>query len=65
MSRCKNTTISAGLFSGLTALETIIFPTGLTEIGNDAFTNCKGLKSLEFPDRLMKIGESAFLAAPD
>ena len=60
MSRCKNTTISAGLFSGLTALETIIFPTGLTEIGNDAFTNCKGLKSLEFPDRLMKIGESAF-----
>ena len=60
MSRCKNTTISAGLFSRLTALETIIFPTGLTEIGDDAFTNCSGLKSLEFPDSLTKIGKSAF-----
>ena len=60
MSRCKNTTISAGLFDGLTALETIIFPTGLTEIGDNAFTNCKGLKSLEFPNSLTKIGKSAF-----
>ena len=60
MSKCKNTTISAGLFNGLTALETIIFPTGLTEIGDSAFTNCKGLKSLEFPDSLTKIGDSAF-----
>ena len=60
MSKCKNTTISAGLFNGLTALETIIFPTGLTEIGDSAFTNCKGLKSLEFPDSLTTIGESAF-----
>ena len=60
MSRCTNTVISAGLFSGLTALETIIFPTGLTEIGDRAFTNCSGLKSLEFPDSLTKIGESAF-----
>ena len=60
MSKCKNTTISAGLFNGLTALETIIFPTGLTNIGDSAFTNCKGLKSLEFPDSLTEIGESAF-----
>ena len=60
MSRCTDTVISAGLFSGLTALETIIFPTGLTEIGDRAFTNCSGLKSLEFPDSLKKIGESAF-----
>lgn len=60
MSKCKNTTISAGLFNGLTSLETIIFPTGLTEIGDSAFTNCSGLKSLEFPDSLTKIGESAF-----
>lgn len=60
MSRCTDTVISAGLFSGLTALETIIFPTGLTEIGDRAFTNCSGLKSLEFPDSLTKIGESAF-----
>ena len=60
MSKCKDTTISAGLFNGLTALETIIFPTGLTEIGDNAFTNCKGLKSLEFPDSLTKIGDSAF-----
>ena len=60
MSKCKNTTISAGLFNGLTALKTIIFPTGLTEIGDSAFTNCSGLKSLEFPDSLTKIGESAF-----
>ena len=60
MSRCTNTVISAGLFSGLTALETIIFPTGLTEIGDRAFTNCKGLKSLEFPDSLEKIGKNAF-----
>ena len=60
MSRCTNTVISAGLFSGLTALETIIFPTGLTEIGDRVFTNCSGLKSLEFPDSLTKIGESAF-----
>ena len=60
MSRCTDTVISAGLFSGLTALETIIFPTGLTEIGDHAFTNCSGLKSLEFPDSLTKIGESAF-----
>ena len=60
MSRCTDTVISAGLFSGLTALETIIFPTGLTEIGDHAFTNCSGLKSLEFPDSLTKIGGSAF-----
>ena len=60
MSRCTDTVISAGLFSGLTALETIIFPTGLTEIGDRAFTNCSGLKSLEFPDSLTKIGASAF-----
>ena len=60
MSRCTDTVISAGLFSGLTALETIIFPTGLTEIGDRAFTNCSGLKSLEFPDSLKKIGENAF-----
>ena len=60
MSRCTDTVISAGLFSGLTALETIIFPTGLTEIGDRAFTNCSGLKSLEFPDSLTKIGDSAF-----
>ena len=60
MSKCENTTISAGLFNGLTALETIIFPTGLTEIGDRAFTNCSGLTSLEFPDSLTKIGDSAF-----
>ena len=60
MSKCENTTISAGLFNGLTSLETIIFPTGLAKIGDNAFTNCKGLKSLEFPDSLTKIGESAF-----
>ena len=60
MSKCENTTISAGLFNGLTYLETIIFPTGLTKIGDNAFTNCKGLKSLEFPDSLTEIGESAF-----
>ena len=60
MSKCENTTISAGLFNGLTSLETIIFPTGLTKIGDNAFTNCKGLKSLEFPDSLTEIGESAF-----
>ena len=60
MSRCTDTVISAGLFSGLTALETIIFPTGLNKIGDRAFTNCSGLKSLEFPDSLTKIGESAF-----
>ena len=60
MSRCTDTVISAGLFSGLTTLETIIFPTRLTEIGDRAFTNCSGLKSLEFPDSLTKIGESAF-----
>lgn len=46
--------------NGLTSLETIIFPTGLTKIGDNAFTNCKGLKSLEFPDSLTEIGESAF-----
>lgn len=33
MSKCENTTISAGLFNGLTSLETIIFPTGLAKIG--------------------------------
>ena len=60
MSKCENTTISAGLFNGLSSLETIIFPTGLTKIGDNAFTNCKGLKSLEFPDSLTEIGESAF-----
>ena len=60
MSRCTTTEISAGLFNGLNALETIIFPTGLAKIGECAFTNCSGLKSLEFPDNLTEIGESAF-----
>ena len=42
MSRCTTTEISAGLFNGLNALETIIFPTGLTNIGDNAFYKLQG-----------------------
>ena len=65
MSRCTTTEISAGLFNGLNALETIIFPTGLTyisygnginDIGRNAFFGCTGVNVIDL-HRATKIGE--------
>ena len=43
--------------SGLTGLT---LPSGVTEIGNSAFSGCRGLTSLTLPSGVTRIGSSAF-----
>ena len=43
--------------SGLTS---IVVPQGVTEIGIQAFANCKNLASVQCPDTLMQVGRRAF-----
>ncbi|MFN8254450.1 MAG: leucine-rich repeat protein [Bacteroidales bacterium] len=47
-------------FAVASLIETITFPSTLTEIGNAAFAHCDHLKSLVFPDNLIWIGHDAF-----
>lgn len=42
------------------ALETFTIPETVTEIGNQAFMNCKGIKDIDIPSSVTKIGASAF-----
>ena len=46
-------------FSGCTALKTIVFGEGLTDIRYQAFANCTGLESISFPDALRTVGREA------
>ena len=38
----------------------VVIPDGVTEIGSNAFENCKALTSIVIPDSVTKIGEGAF-----
>ena len=40
----------------------VVIPYGVTEIGTDAFENCKALVSISLPDTVKKIGSGAFSA---
>ncbi len=42
------------------ALQTIVIPDTVTEIGKKAFYNCAGIRSMDFGKNLAKIGSSAF-----
>ncbi len=54
------TEIGDSLFSNLTALESINFPSTLTTIGTNSFRGCSSLKSIELPSSLDSIGIGAF-----
>lgn len=49
----------SGLLAG-PAIEEVIFPSTLKEIGNYIFYGCKNLRSLEFSNTLLQIGSGAF-----
>lgn len=56
--------IENGAFSnenGLSVLENVNLPKGLTLIGKNAFQNCNYIKSIELNEGLENIGDSAFL----
>lgn len=46
----------------LEQIETITISSGITTIGNNAFSNCVLLTNINVPDGLRRIGESSFLA---
>ena len=47
----------------ITSFEELQYFTGLTEIGNDAFSGCEELTSVIIPDNVTRIGEGAFWRA--
>ena len=55
-----NVPMSVAMCSGCEALETVHFPTNLTEIPARAFEGCAALESFELPKTLRLIGDSAF-----
>ena len=48
------------MFDGCEKLESVILPSGMTEIPKQTFQNCKKLKSIEIPATVTSIGEYAF-----
>ena len=55
------TSINASCFSGCSELKTVIFGSGLTTIGNNAFYNCKSVtSSINIPVGVTTIGNNAF-----
>ncbi|MBQ3207078.1 MAG: leucine-rich repeat domain-containing protein [Bacteroidales bacterium] len=55
----STTVIGASTFMD-SALETFVIPETVTEIGNQAFMNCKGITAITIPSSVTKIGTSAF-----
>lgn len=53
-------TVSGGAFAYSENLETVIFPSGLKIIENQAFYGCKKLNNISLPTGLEKIGQLAF-----
>lgn len=63
----RNVTLPASIvrighhaFFGCTALESIIFSSGLKSIGIGAFVNCSSLESIALPDTLADVGSDLF-----
>ena len=54
-----NKFIPDNAFSG-SELRTIVFPDGISKIGNEAFYGCDGLESIDIPNSITEIGNSAF-----
>lgn len=54
------TTISTGVFSGMSNLSTIIVPDSVTKIGNNAFEYCSNVTSITIPNSVTSIGTYAF-----
>ena len=53
------TIIGGGAFKG-TTLKSIVIPEGVTEIENEAFSNCKSLETVSLPNSLERIYYDAF-----
>lgn len=53
------TTIGGGAFEG-TTLKSIVIPEGVTQIENEAFSNCKSLETVSLPNSLERIYYYAF-----
>ncbi|MDR0286273.1 MAG: leucine-rich repeat domain-containing protein [Clostridiales bacterium] len=54
--------LSAGAFTGCTALTSITLPESLVTIGANAFSDCRALSSVVLPKKLNTIGPYAFFA---
>lgn len=52
--------IADGCFKNCEAIEEIILPEGLRQIGDEAFGNCSGLRKINIPDSISKLGEDIF-----
>ena len=57
----ENDVLGDYMFSGCSALTSLILPSNVTEIGNSAFVNCRGLTSMKIPSSVTNIGDCAFL----
>lgn len=58
-------TFGAGVFSGMSKLETLQLPDGLKEIAGGMFQGCAGLKGIIIPNTVTKIGVNAFKGCVD
>ena len=56
----ENDVLGDYMFSGCSALTSLIIPSNVTEIGNSAFVNCRGLTSMKIPSSVTNIGDCAF-----
>lgn len=59
------TKIPSSMFSGCTALRSIVLPDGIIEIGSYAFSSCSSLKEIILPESLTTIGSNAFSSCKD
>ena len=57
----ENDVLGDYMFSGCSALTSLILPSNVTEIGNSAFVNCRGLTSMKIPSSVTNIGDCAFI----
>ncbi len=53
-------TVIPSVLSGCSTLEDIILPSGVKEIGNEAFSYCSNLKDIPWPKDIKRIGRDAF-----